>query len=188
MRIATWMMLISAAAPAAGQTKDKAPAVDKAAEAVVRKAIDAHGGKEALARHSAARYTLKGTIHSGSAEHPFTGVMSTGMPGKCRLEMEAVLDKQKYSVTQVVNGSAVKSVRLLNNLPLANLSDSEREELVLAAAVQEVNLLLPLLDPKRFTLKTTPDVNVEGKPAAGIVAHLVERKKDVKLLFDRETG
>ncbi len=170
------------------QDKGKAVPTDKAAEAVVRKAIEAHGGKDALAKHHTTKFTIKGSLTVGTAENPFTGVVTTSAPGKYRLEMEAILDKQKYSVTEVVNGSNVKSNRSLNGLPLSSLSDAEREELVTAAAVQEANKLLPLLDPKRFTLKSAPDEEVNGKPAAGVMALLVESKKEVKLLFDRETG
>jgi len=186
MRIVPVLLLSVPLAPVGAQDKPAAP--DKAAEAVVRKAIDAHGGKDALAKHTTVKFTIKGTLRVGSADNPFTGVVTTGGAGKYRLEMEATLDKQKYSVTQVINGSAVKSARTLNGLPLAALSDAEREELVTAAAVQEAGQLLPLLDPKRFVLKTAPDEAVAGKPAAGVMATLVESKKDVKLLFDRETG
>jgi hypothetical protein len=174
--------------PAVAAAQDKPPAADKAAEAVVKKAIATHGGQDALAKHTTVKFTIKGTLRVGSADNPFTGVVTTGGAGKYRLEMDATLDKQKYSVTQVVNGSAVKSGRTLNGLPLSALSDAEREELVTAAAVQEATQLLPLLDAKRFTLKTAPDEEVAGKPAAGVMATLVESKKDVKLLFDRESG
>lgn len=182
----TLCLVLPAAGPA--QEKGKAPAADKAAEAVVRKAIDAHGGKDALAKHTTTKFTIKGSITVGTAENPFTGVVTTGAPGKYRLEMEAQLDRQKYSVTQVVNGSTVKSNRLLNNLPLSKLTDPEQEELVTSAALQEANQLLPLLDPKRFTLKSVPDEEVAGKPAAGVSATLAEAKKEVKLYFDRDTG
>jgi hypothetical protein len=180
MRVNVVFLVTLAAAPAAAQ--------DKAAEAVVRKAIDAHGGKDALAKHTTTKFTIKGTLRTGSIDNPFTGVVTTSAPGKYRMEMEATLDRQKYSATQVVNGEAVRSTRTLNALPLAALSDAEKEELVTATAVQEANLLTPLLDPKRFTLKAGPDEPVAGKPAATVVATLVEAKKDVKLFFDRDTG
>jgi hypothetical protein len=186
MRRVSFGFLFLFVVPAAAQ--DKPPTTDKAAEAVVRKAIDAHGGKDALAKHTTVKFTIKGTLRVGSTDNPFGAAVTTGGAGKYRLEMEATLEKQKYSVTQVVNGSAVKSGRTLNGLPLAALSDAEREELVTAAAVQEAGQLMPLLDPKRFTLKTAPDELVAGKSAAGVMATLVESKKDLKLLFDRETG
>jgi hypothetical protein len=45
-----------------------------------------------------------------------------------------------------------------------------------------------LQDPKRFTLKSAPDEDVDGKPCAGVMVQVSQPKKDVKLLFSRETG
>jgi outer membrane lipoprotein-sorting protein len=164
-----------AAVPAAAQD---------AAEAVVKKAIDAHGGLETLKKYPAGTSKMKGTMTIMGLEIPFTGSIAFQVPAKYRLELEADAMGMKVALTQIVNGDQVK--QLENGRPTP-LPDAAKEELRQAAVLQELSLLYPLLDRAKYTLKAERDGDVGGKPAAVV---LVQSKglKDTRLFFDKQTG
>src|SRR4051794_19884304 len=100
--MARWVvgLLASAlvAAPAAGQDK---------AEDVVKKAIEAHGGKDLLTKLVATSYAMKGTLVVGGQEVPFTGSDAYQVPGKSRQELTLDAMGMKVPVVVVVNGDKV---------------------------------------------------------------------------------
>ncbi len=164
------------AAPAWGQ-----PATP---DAVVKKAIEAHGGAAALGKYPAGVSNMKGTFLRGTEEVPFTGTIAFAVPGKVKLDLTLSLDGRKPTMSQVVNGDKVRY--LVDGKP-APLSEVLKDEVRQTPLIQEMSLLVPLLDAKRFTLSAEKDEAVGGKPAS-VVGVKAKGLNDTKLYFDKAAG
>jgi len=162
-------------APAAGR--------DKAAEDVVKKAIDAHGGKDALTKLLAGTYSSKGTINVQGMELPFTATSAYQIPGKMRQDL-TVKAGQDLKIVVVANGDKVSQTVAGQAQPLSN---DVKEEILQGVVAQEVTQLTPLLEGGRFTLKAEKDADVGGKPAA-VVLVTGKGLNDTRLYFDKGTG
>lgn len=159
-------------------------AADDAAVAVVKKGVEAHGGQSALEKAKGGEYKVEGDVTVGAEKGKFTSTISYALPDKFRMSVDTTLGTTKTSLVVVVNGDKVKAT---TNGKAQDLKDPAKGEFLQLAAIQEVSLLYPLLDDKKFTLKAEKDEKVEGKDAAVV---LVTRKgmKDVRLMFDKEKG
>lgn len=161
-----------------------APARDKAAEDVLNKAIEAHGGKAALTKLVAGTYAMKGTVVISGQALPFTGSGAYHLPGKLRQELTIDAMGQKLPIVVVANGDKVTQKVMGQAAPLPNDAKDEIRQSVLA---QEVVQLTPLLDAARFTLQAEKDADVGGKPAA-VVLVTGKGLNDTRLYFDKGTG
>jgi hypothetical protein len=169
------LVAVLAVAPVAG--------ADDAA-AVVKKAIDAHGGAAVLDRLRAGTSKLKGDMVVQGTPLEFTGEVVYELPGKFRLRLDLEVGGQKLPVVQVVNGDTVSTTL---NGTAQKLGDAERAELLQSLAMQEVTQFTPLLAGNKYTLRALPDEDVGGKPAA-VVLVSAKNFKDTKLCFDKGTG
>jgi hypothetical protein len=161
-----------------------AAARDKAAEDVVTKAIDAHGGKEALSKLLAGTYSMKGTIVVQGMELPFTGTSAYQVPGKMRQDITVSAGGQQLKIVVVANGDKVSQTVGGQAQPLNN---DVKDEILQGVVAQEVTQLTPLLGGTRFTLKAEKDGEVGGKPAA-VVLVTGKGLNDTRLYFDKTTG
>ena len=165
--------LALAVAPSAAQAPDSA-------EAVVKKAIDAHGGADVLKKFQAGESKFKGEMTVFGMDLEFTAKLVYQLPDKFRMEIDTEAGGQKLAIVQVVNGEKVKST--LNGMPTP-VEDAEKKELRQAAMLQEVSQLTPLLEGKKYTLKLekpTDDANVVLVTAKDL--------NDTRLSFDKKTG
>jgi len=151
--------------------------------AVVKKAIEAHGGADALKKNPAGTYKLKGDMSVFGTDLGFTGDITYELPDKYRMTLDAELAGQKIAVVTVANGKKVKNTV---NGQAAKIGDAERAEIAQAAKMQEVSLLTPLLDPK-YTLKAEPDAKV-GDDEVAVLLVTAEGFKPTKLSFSKKTG
>jgi hypothetical protein len=174
-----WLLglTIAALAAAPGFAQDTA-------EAVVKKAIEAHGGADALTKYKAGTSKMKGEMSVFGMELTFTGEMTYLLPDKYKMTIDAEVAGQKLAIVQVANGKKYKQT--INNMAVP-LKDAERDELLQSATMQEVTQLTPLLDPKKYTIKAEKDVDVGGNPAA-VVLVTAKGFKDTKLAFDKKSG
>lgn len=159
-------------------------AADDAAVAVVKKGIEAHGGEDALKKPKGGEYKVEGEVTIGAEKGKFTSTISYALPNMFRMSVETTLGTTKTTQVIVVNGDKVKAT---TNGKAQELKDPAKGEFLQLAAIQEVSLLYPLLDDKKFTLKAEKDEKVSEKDAAVV---LVSRKgmKDVRLYFDKAGG
>ena len=67
-----WLLGIAVALAAAGA----AAAADEKAEAVVKKAIEAHGGADNLNKYTAGRFTMKGEVSVMGMDLEFSGAIA----------------------------------------------------------------------------------------------------------------
>lgn len=150
---------------------------------VIKKAMTAHGGEATLKKYPAATSKISGEILTEIAI-PFTGTTVYSMPGKMRVEMAFTVRGAKAATTQVINGDKVSQTE--NGRP-SKLTDAMIEELRESALIQELSLLYPLVEEKRFELAAGKDATFDGKECATV---LVKTKglKETALSFDKKTG
>ena len=179
-----WLLGLAVALTAAGVA-----AADDKAEAVVKKAIEAHGGADALNKYKAGKFNMKGDLSVLGMDLDFTGSLAYSMPDRYRLQMSTEVMGQKMDISQVVKGEQAKSTITVGGMTIPSPGgDAEKEELKTAAVMQEAEQLTPLLDPKRFTIKAIEDADVNGKKAAGILVQPKATKKEFKMYFDKDSG
>jgi len=135
-------------------------------EAVVKKAIEAHGGLPVLKKFPAGTTKFGGKLMNGGAEMAFSGSQVFAIPGKVRMEMTLVVNGQKSSLLQIVNGD---KVRQTENGVVSKLDEPVLTELRGLAVSQEMSLLYPLLDTTKYTLIPEKDVPVGGQDAAVVI-------------------
>lgn len=151
---------------------------------VLKKAVQAHGGADVLNKYTAGTSKMKGKLLLGGFEFPFSGSLAFAVPGKVHLTIEAEAMGQKMTVQQIINGEKVVQ---LENGKQTRISDTMRQELQNSPAIQEMSLLTPLLDEKKYTLELGKDVEVDGKPAHVVIVK-GKNRKEVTLSFDVKTG
>ncbi len=162
---------------------------DDKAEAVVKKAIQAHGGADALNKYRAGKCKIKGDLHIGGMDLEYTGSIAYSLPDRFRMEIKTELGGQKLTISQIVRGDKVKSTVMAGGMVVpAPVSDAEKDDLKLAAAMQDAEQLTPLLDKKKYSLKAADDEDVNGKKAAVVIVTPKALKKDVKFFFDKSSG
>jgi hypothetical protein len=179
-----WILGLAVVLVAAG-----AAAADEKAEAVVKKAIEAHGGADALNKYKAAKFKMAGDISVIGMNVEFTGSLAYNLPDRYRLEIDMEVMGQKMNLHQVVKGETVKSTIMVGGMTIPSPGgDAEKEELRTAAVLQEAEQITPLLDAKKFDIKLADDADVNGKKAAVVVVQPKLVKKEIKLFFDKESG
>ena len=97
-----WLLGVAVALAAAG-----AAAADDKAEAVIKKAIEAHGGADALNKYKAARFTMKGEMAIMGMDVEISGDMAY-RPDSFRMSINLTVMGQQIAVHQVVNGEKGK--------------------------------------------------------------------------------
>ena len=178
-----WVFGLAVAFAAAGVA-----AADEKAEAVVKKGIEAHGGADALNKYKAGKLKMKGEISMLGMDFEFTGSLAYVLPDRYKLDVNAEIMGMKLVVTQVVKGESVKSTVTIGGNTVPANSDAEKAELKTAAVLQEAEQLTPLLDAKKFTLKSADDETVNSKKVSVVVVQPKAIEKELKLYFDKESG
>ena len=165
-----------------------AATADEKAEAIVKKGIEAHGGADALNKYKAGRFTMKGELSILGMDIEFTGKLAYSMPDRYRMELQAEIMGQKMVIKQTVKGDTVKATIMFGGMNLPAGGDDEKEELKLASIMQEAERLTPLLDKKKFTIKTAAEEEVDGKKVDVLVITPAAVKKEVRFYFDQKSG
>jgi len=157
---------------------------DEAAEKVITKAVEAHGGAKALTAMKAGEMTMNATMNIMGLELEMTGDAAYAFPDKFKTTMKGEVMGQKLAIVQLVNGDKVKMT--LNGMAMP-VEDKMKDELKQAVTTQEIGMIVPLLDKKKYTLKAEKDAKV-GDAEAAVVSVTAKGMKDVKLFFDKKSG
>ena len=153
------------------------------ARALVEKAVKAHGGQETLDKLPASVTKFKGTFHGMGEGIPMTGELSAQGPDKQRVDLEIEAGGQKFPVLIVLAGDKGWTKIAKDTTEMDKDQVAESKEQAFAAWVAT---LAPLKD-KQFTLATTGEVKVDGKPALGVKVSS-KGHRDIDLYFDKGTG
>ncbi len=171
-------VLILAAAVALSTTAR----ADEAAVAVVKKAVEAHGGAKALTAVKAGDMSIKATLDVMGTDVEFAGEAAYSFPDKMSVTLAGEVMGQKIAIVQVVNGEKVK---MTVNETAVPVEDNLKDELKQSVAEQQLGLIVPLLD-KKYTLTAETDEKV-GDAEAFVVRASAKGLKDSKLFFDKKT-
>ncbi len=152
---------------------------------VVKAAIEAHGGSDALAAARTARMSSSGTTVQQGQEIKFTATFAYAFPEKYRIDLTAEHNGVKFLATQILNGKKVKISMKANGVETP-FDPKLKEETIQSALYEEIRSLTPLLDAKRYTLKLEKDADINGNPAT-VVTVSGTGIKDVKLFFDQKS-
>ncbi|MDX2039159.1 MAG: hypothetical protein SFX72_21110 [Isosphaeraceae bacterium] len=159
-------------------------AADKAADAVVDKAIAALGGAEKLAKAANHRMTSKGSIvingekNSVSSKALYSGI------DRMRADLELNVGGNLIDISMVLNKTTGR--RRLNDNEMESEGAQLANDFRNLFLHQTATTLLPLRE-KGVELKALADEMVGGKPAAVIEVVAPESKK-CRIAFDKESG
>jgi hypothetical protein len=157
---------------------------DEAAIATIKKAVEAHGGEKALLAAKAGTMKIKATMIVMGLEMEVSGDVAFSFPGKYATKVLAETQGQKVEITQIVSGDTIKMIVNGTSVPVEQrLKDEMKQQMV----NQEINMIVPMLDAKKFTLKAEKDATIDSVDTAVV---LVSAKgiKDLKMFFDKKTG
>lgn len=163
-----------------------ANAEDKAAD-VVKKGIEAHGGADNLNKYLGARYAIKGEVDVQGTDTEFTGNFNVMNPDKAHMTLNLEVMGAKIAISSVMNGEKAKRKVTVNGMDAPGGEES-KEELQMAVATRQAQMLTPLLDAKKFTIKATDDEDVNGKRMSVVVATPKAIDREMKLYFDKDSG
>jgi outer membrane lipoprotein-sorting protein len=163
-----------------------APAQENAAVPVVKAAIEAHGGAEALATARTARMSGTGTTTMAGQDIKFTATFAYALPEKYRIDLNIEHNGLKMVATQILNGKKVK-ISTKQNGTETPVDPKMKEEAIQSVLYEEMRSLTPLLDAKRYTLKLEKDADINGNPAS-VVNVTTTGIKDVRLFFDKKSN
>lgn len=172
----TFCLVLAAALPSA--------ALDAAedAQAILAKALKAHGGEANLAKLKITSSKAKGTVSFGS-EVPFTQDIVWQWPN--RLKSSVTLNSAKpITIIETISGDDSWSSR--DGKPGA-LGAVKQDELRTQAHIRRLLLLTPLLQDKTYKLSVLDEININDHPAVGVRVRCTG-ERDVKLYFDAGTG
>jgi hypothetical protein len=152
-------------------------------QAIIAKAIKAHGGEEKIDKHKAAQIKMKGIVHIMGGIN-YTEDAAFHLPNKIKSVQRLEINGQQVTITIGYNGK--EAWMNLNGMNIDQMIDKITELLKEQAYMSEVSRLTPLKD-KKFELSALGEAKVEGKPALGVRVSS-KGHKDVNLYFDKATG
>jgi hypothetical protein len=162
-------------------TTGMAGADDKDAKAIVKRAIAAHGGAEALEKALKCKRTDKGKQFVNLKEEPFVSQVTRSLPDKVRLQVKM---GKTFETVIVLDGET--GWQADNGGPAAKMLAARTGEVREEAYLWYVTTLVPLLNPE-FALSTLPESKVGTEAIVGVK---VERKghADTRLYFNKRNG
>lgn len=150
--------------------------------AILKKAIQAHGGEAKLSRLKTVVSKAKGTVKLGS-EVPFTREIVWQSPNRLKTIVHLKTDSPT-TLVETISGDESWAVRDGKRRPF---DGAKRDELRAQAHVRRLLLLTPLLHDNIYELSALEEIRIDDQPALGVrVACPGER--DVNLYFDKSTG
>jgi len=152
--------------------------------AIVEKAIKAHGGEANLSKYKASKLKAKGTMSAMGMDLDFTVDAAAQLPDKMRNEIKLEVMGQAVTIIQLYDGkkgwvSIMGQEKELEGDDLADMKDQLFGDYL--------DSLVPLLKDKQLKLEMLDEIKVDGKPAVGIKVSAKEHK-DTKMYFDKGSG
>jgi outer membrane lipoprotein-sorting protein len=152
-------------------------------KAVLRKAIEAHGGEKLLDKYQGATSKFKGTMQLLGNEVAVTGTSSFQKPDKLRITMSMDLNGKNIDITQVFDGKNFWVAAMGKTMEITD--EKVIKELKESMQTEAANSFSSFLD-KPYELSPIGEVKVKGKDAVGI---RVSKKgqRDFSMFFDKKT-
>lgn len=152
-------------------------------KAVLRKAIEAHGGEKNLNKFQAVVTKFKGSIEIQNNKFDITGETSLQRPDKVKNSMSLDINGKQIDVVTVFNGKKlwVSTMGMTKEIDDEKILKAAREEMQAEGASSISDYL-----KAPFELNSLGDAKIKGKAAIGI---RISKKgqKDISMFFDKET-
>lgn len=156
-------------------------------KAVIEKAIEAHGGKKLIEKYPAAKVSFTGEMTVMGQNATVSGSNTTDK-GKIKVEIEVSIAGQKVKIVQMASGDKTQVRVSVGGMNVdAPVTEAQKEELKFSSMYAEVTTIAPLLDEKKFELKSEEDEEVEKKKADVVSVKIKEHDRTIKLYFDKES-
>ncbi len=152
-------------------------------QAIIDKALKAHGGKEKLTKFKATQVKGKGTLSVAGSDIEFTAEGYAQYPNQVKNVLKFEFMGQKVSQTTIVNGDKIVINQNGKDVPITDKIRDETKEQFYA---ERVSSLLPLAD-KGYEFAPLGEIKVDGRPALGVKVKS-KGHKDVNLFFDKDNG
>jgi hypothetical protein len=158
---------------------------EDSAQAVIEKAVKAHGGKEALGKIKNERVTTRGTLYAAGLSVRFTAETTVQLPGRFKNLMHlSVPGGGEQTVIQVLDGD--KAWMTVDGKP-QDVGEKLRAEMDESRYTEHATMLAPLLDEKEFRLMSLGDKQIDGRATIGVKVTAMGHR-DIELYFDKESG
>lgn len=150
---------------------------------IVKKAIEANGGKAALTKHKAAVLSGKGTVNAQGMKLSYNATWSFQDPDKMNVQIETDVNGMTFKINHVYDG---KNGWMKIGDMVMKMSDDQLKAISTQMKVEKINTLVPLLDKKKYTVSSLGEEKVKGKKAIGL--NVVGKDgTDVNIYFDPKT-
>lgn len=151
---------------------------------IIERAIKAAGGEDKLAKLKSARVKQKGTMNLSGQDVAVTMETVYVMPLKYKSQMQVTLNGVQFDAVQGFDGDKgwITAMGKTSDLPAAALQALKDE-----AYVAEVEMLVPLLKDKAYTLASLDEIKVNGKAAEGVKVS-AKGRKDIQMYFDKASS
>jgi hypothetical protein len=176
-KLAYRSLVLCAVVVLCGQARGQDP------QAIIDKAIAAHGGMEKLSKYRAAQSKSKGTIDTAFGSFAFTSESFGQQPDKFKSVMELDANGMKFTVTQIINGD---KITINNNGQALELNDEMKNEAKEQLYAERLVNLIHLKD-KDYEFAPLAEIQIDGKPAIGLKV-TSKGHKEVSMYFDKQSG
>jgi hypothetical protein len=175
--VSTWTVVLFVGSPAMVWAQDEA-------RAIIQRAIQAHGGADALGRVRADKVKFKGTLVLQGHNTPFTAETIVQLPSKYKNVLEMNHNGDKHTIVHVING---KDIYITLDGRALKPEPAQLAEIRSGLELERAKRLLPLLEDKSYQLAVLEPMQVNDRPAVGV--RITGRgRREMRLYFDKEFG
>jgi hypothetical protein len=154
------------------------------ARALIERAVQAHGGAEALGRVHAEKIKFKGTMVVQGHTSSILVEKTLQLPSKYKSVIEINSDGEKHTIIHVVNRD--KTYVTVDGRTVSATPET-LAELRSVLELERAQHLLPLLEDKSYQLTLAEEIKVNDRPAVGV--RITGRgRREMRLYFDKEHG
>jgi hypothetical protein len=172
------VLVLLGLAAAAGARADEEAQI----KALLDKVMEAHGGRDKVARHQAAKFSMQGKVQHSGETVEFKGSWAIQAPDRLRIDVEVPFMGISFKYTQVLDSD--KSWNALNENAL-ELSKAARAEACEQGWAYNVARLSAI--DQDVKLRWLGETKIAGRAALGLSVQRRHRR-EVKLFFDRQNG
>jgi hypothetical protein len=155
------------------------------ARAILEKAIQAQGGEAKVAKLRTMRIKVEGTtdLVPGQPNLPFPLEDTWQMPGRYKTSSTFQLQGKKFTQTQAIDGDKgwIQTDGQVQEMPKEAVAEMKEQKYA-----EDLDRL-GFLGEKGMELSVLEEIEVEGKPAVGVLVK-ARGHRDVKLYFDKASG
>jgi hypothetical protein len=174
-------LILTSFVAAAFVASARAGRAETAAEALLARAIKAHGGEKALARHKAVRLKLR--LTEAETHFTYNHEWLVAAPNRLKDTGDGYYLGRRIVTTYATDGKVARSFILGK---LVTLDGKQAEWYKDRAHLMQVMRLVPLKE-KHYHLQAAGETKVDGKTAVGLLVH-ANGHKDITLYFDSQTS